>query len=68
MATISANNDYQIGKLIRDAVELVGIDGIIMMGEARNEDSFVDKIEGMEFAKGYASPYFITNLARQEVE
>lgn len=68
VATISANNDYQIGKLIRDAVELVGIDGIIMMGEARNEDSFVDKIEGMEFTAGYASPYFITNPARQEVE
>ena len=68
VATISANNDYSIGKLIREAVELVGMDGIIMMGEARNEDSFVDKVEGMEFTSGYASPYFITNPARQEVE
>jgi chaperonin GroEL len=61
IASISANNDTDIGAIIAEAMDKVGKDGIITVSEARGIDTTLDVVEGMQLAKGYVSPYFITN-------
>jgi len=61
IATISANNDPEIGKLIAEAMESVGKEGIINIEEAKSIDTGLEKVEGMQFDRGYISPYFVTN-------
>jgi chaperonin GroEL len=61
VATISANNDRTIGDLIADAFERVGKDGVITVEEAKGTDTNLDVVEGMQFDRGYLSPYFVTN-------
>jgi|UniRef100_A0A7V3RHJ3 chaperonin GroEL len=66
VATISANNDELIGNKIADAMEKVGKDGVITVEEAKGMETTVDVVEGMQFDRGYLSPYFITNPERME--
>jgi chaperonin GroEL len=66
VATISANNDPEIGKLIADAMEKVGKDGVITVEESKGIETTLDVVEGMQFDKGYASPYMITDRDRME--
>lgn len=61
VATISANNDASIGKLIADAMRKVSKDGVITIEEAKGTDTTIDVVEGMQFDRGYISPYFVTN-------
>jgi len=67
VGTISANNDEEIGKIIAEAMEKVGKDGVITVEEARTIDTVLDVVEGMRFDRGYASPYFVTDPERMEV-
>jgi len=66
VATISANNDSEIGDLIADAMEKVGKDGVITVEEAKGMDTTLNVVEGMQFDKGYISPYFVTDSERME--
>src|SRR5690606_24372843 len=68
IATISANNDPEIGAIISEAMEKVGKDGIITVAEAKGIDTTLDVVEGMQFDKGFVSPYFITNAENMSVE
>ena len=68
VGTISANNDKEIGKLIADAMEKVGKDGVITVEEAKGTDTYLEVVEGMQFDRGYISPYFVTNTEKMEVE
>ncbi len=68
IATISANNDPEIGKIIAEAMEKVGKDGTITIAEAKGIDTTLDVVEGMQFDKGYLSPYFITNPDKMTAE
>src|SRR6187402_1388041 len=68
VATISANNDSAIGKLIAEAMAKVGKEGVITVEEAKGTDTTVDVVEGMQFDRGYISPYFVTNSEKMEAE
>lgn len=68
VATISANNDEFIGKLIAEAFGKVGKEGVITVEEAKGTDTSVDVVEGMQFDRGYISPYFVTNSEKMEAE
>ena len=68
VATISANNDETIGKLIAEAFVKVGKEGVITVEEAKGTDTTVDIVEGMQFDRGYVSPYFVTNSEKMQVE
>jgi chaperonin GroEL len=68
VASISANNDESIGKLIAQAMTKVGKEGVITVEEAKGTDTTVEVVEGMQFDRGYISPYFVTNSEKMEAE
>jgi chaperonin GroEL len=68
IASISANNDAVIGKLIADAMRRVTKEGVITVEEAKSTETYVDVVEGMQFDRGYVSPYFVTNADKMEAE
>ena len=68
VAAISANNDETVGELIADAFSKVGKEGVITVEEAKGTDTYVDIVEGMQFDRGYLSPYFVTNSEKMTAE
>lgn len=68
VARVSANNDEEIGQLIAEAMKKVKKDGVITVEEAKGTDTHVDVVEGMQFDRGYISPYFVTNTEKMECE
>ena len=66
VATISANNDPTIGKIIADAMEAVGKDGVITVEESKSAETTLETVQGMQFDRGYLSPYFVTNPDKME--
>jgi len=68
VATISANNDNSIGKLIAEAMKVVGNEGVITVEEAKGTDTEVRTVEGMQFDRGYLSPYFVTDAEKMVAE
>jgi len=68
VATISANDDHEIGAKIAEAMEKVGKDGVITVEESKTAETFLEFVEGMQFDRGYLSPYFVTNPESMETE
>ena len=68
IASISANNDEAIGELITEAFDKVGKEGVITVEEAKGTDTYVDVVDGMQFDRGYLSPYFVTNSEKMEAD
>jgi len=68
VGTISSNNDEEIGQLISDAMEKVGKDGVITVEEAKSLETFLETVDGMQFDRGYLSPYFVTDPDKMEAE
>ena len=68
VATVSANNDHEIGNMISNAMDKVGKDGVITVEEAKSTETEVKTVEGMQFDRGYLSPYFVTNSEKMEAE
>ena len=68
VASISANNDTNIGSLITESFEKVGKEGVITVEEAKGTDTYVDVVEGMQFDRGYLSPYFVTDSEKMEAD
>src|SRR5262249_27003084 len=66
VASVSANNDKQIGALIAEAMEKVGKDGVVTVEEAKSMKTELEFVEGMQFDRGYTSPYFVTDAERME--
>ena len=67
VGSISANNDEMIGKIIAEAMDKVGKDGVITVEEAKGLETSLEVVEGMQFDRGYLSPYFVTDSERMEV-